>query len=220
VRTGIATQHRVPAHDPQLDFSRESPVVYVDSQDSLATPSPWSATPVPPHAIDTTSRVISFVLGFALASLVAWLGSIRDEVPITPIEERVVPAVTPVVTAATEEKIFATTEDGTSLVSPPPAAAAPARLEPAPSTSVPPRPAVGDYRGALALSSSPPGSEVVLNGKVVGHTPVVLSNLPIGSRALVVRREGYSTWSATVRIVANQRTTVKATLVPVPRTGG
>jgi hypothetical protein len=61
---------------------------------------------------------------------------------------------------------------------------------------------------------------VVLNGKVVGQTPVVLSNLPIGSRALLMRREGYSTWSATVRIVANQRTTVKATLVPVPRTGG
>jgi hypothetical protein len=61
---------------------------------------------------------------------------------------------------------------------------------------------------------------VVINGKVVGQTPVVLSDLPVGSRALVMRREGYSSWSASVRIVANQRTTVKATLVPAARTGG
>jgi hypothetical protein len=140
--------------------------------------------------------VISFVLGFALASLVAWLGSIRDEVAVTPIEERVVPAVTPVVTAATEEKTFATT------------------------AQPPPRPAVSGDHGALALSSSPEGSEVVLNGKVVGETPVVLSDLPVGSHALVMRREGYSPWSASVQIIANQRTTVTATLVRAPTTGG
>ena len=59
-----------------------------------------------------------------------------------------------------------------------------------------------------------------MNGKVVGETPVVLSDLPVGSRALVVRRDGYSPWSASVRVVANQRTSVKATLVPAPSTGG
>ena len=55
---------------------------------------------------------------------------------------------------------------------------------------------------------------MVLNGKVVGQTPVVLNDLPVGSRAIVVRREGYSPWSASVRVVANQRTTVRATLTP------
>jgi hypothetical protein len=194
VRTGIALPHRVPAPDPIVDFPRESPFVSVDSHGFEATTTSSYATAVPPHAIDTTSRVISFVLGFALASLVAWLGSIRDELPVMPIEDRVVPAVTPVVTATTEEKTFTTTEH--------------------------PRPAVSGDHGALALSSSPEGSEVVLNGKVVGATPVVLSDLPVGSHALVMRRHGYSPWSASVQIVANQRTNLSATLVPVRRTGG
>jgi len=49
---------------------------------------------------------------------------------------------------------------------------------------------------------------------VVGRTPVVLNDLPVGSRAIVVRRDGYSPWSASVRVIANQRTTVRATLTP------
>jgi hypothetical protein len=61
---------------------------------------------------------------------------------------------------------------------------------------------------------------VVLNGEVVGHTPVVLKNLPVGSRGVVVRRDGYSPWSTTIRIVADQLTTVKANLVPAPTNGG
>jgi hypothetical protein len=66
------------------------------------------------------------------------------------------------------------------------------------------------------LNSTPAGAEVVVNGKVIGQTPVVLNDLPVGSRALIVRRDGYSPWSTSVRIVANQRTTVQATLTPVP----
>lgn len=185
----------MPAQDPPVDFSRESAFVYPDAQEPVATTGSWSATPVPSHAIDTTSRVISFVLGFALASLVAWLGSIRDDMPVTPIEEQVAPAVIPMVTAATEGKTFATLAQS----GPPPHSA---------------------YRGALALSSSPEGSEVELNGEVVGATPVVLSDLPAGSHVLVMRREGYAPWSASVHVTANQRTTVKATLVPAPTIGG
>ena len=65
------------------------------------------------------------------------------------------------------------------------------------------------------LSSSPQGAEVLVNGQVVGHTPVVLNDLPVGSRGLVVRLDGYSPWSTSVRIVANQRTAVHAPLRPV-----
>jgi hypothetical protein len=64
------------------------------------------------------------------------------------------------------------------------------------------------------LTSSPAGAQVVLNGKVVGETPVVLNDLPVGSRAIIVRRDGYSPWSASVRVVANQRTIVRANLIP------
>jgi PEGA domain-containing protein len=78
-----------------------------------------------------------------------------------------------------------------------------------------PAPAASGYRGGLMLSSSPQGAEVLVNGQVVGHTPVVLNDLPVGSRGLVVRLDGYSPWSTSVRIVANQRTAVHAPLRPV-----
>jgi hypothetical protein len=201
----------------------------------------------PTHAIDTTSRVISFVLGFALASLIAWLGSISgDEVAATGSSHPVVAVGTPVVAAAiegqrpaTNRAVAALTPIGTPPVttaSPPPqrptpavAAARPAPVAPItpPRTAEPAaaavrttRPAASGYRGALALSSSPEGAQVVVNGKVVGQTPVVLNDLPVGSRAVVVRRDGYSSWSTSVRIVAGQRTTVRATLTPSPQTGG
>jgi hypothetical protein len=210
------------------------------------------------HTIDTTSRVISFVLGFALASLIAWLGTISgDGVAATGNSARVASVGTPVVPAAIQEKRPATTMEPRPPVTRPAAASSTAATTPAaprpvtaalapplgpvappvspaapPKTVEPARassnatrsrasrpaasssPAASGYRGGLALTSSPAGAQVVLNGKVVGQTPVVLNDLPVGSRAIVVRRDGYSPWSASVRVIANQRTTVRATLTP------
>src|SRR5688572_1820246 len=249
----------VPGQDPLLDFDSEVKFVY---RDPAPAPPLWTTTPLPTHAIDTTSRVISFVLGFALASLIAWLGSISgDEVAATGNGELVATVGTPVVTAAIQEKQPVTTAEqapvtrpvAASGTAPAPAPASPtptpaiaARTTVAPTTraaasrppaapsktaesaaasssatpSPAPQPSASGYRGALALSSSPEGAQVVLNGKLVGQTPVVLNDLPVGSRALVVRREGYSPWSASVRVVAGQRTTVRATLRPSPQSGG
>jgi hypothetical protein len=194
-------------------------------------------TMAPIHAIDTTSRVISFVLGFALASLIAWLGSISaDDVAATGNSAPVTAVGTPVVAAAIQEKTRTTIRKpeastpmsvaalsstsaapaarAEALASPAPPVASARTAESAPTPSKSSRPAASGYRGALTLTSSPEGAQVVLNGKVVGQTPVVLNDLPVGSRAIVVRRDGYSPWSASVRVIANQRTTVRATLTP------
>ncbi len=189
----------------------------------MPTPDPLLESPadpssLPDHASDSTSRVISFVLGFALASLVAWLGSISTEqTAVMRIEERVAAAVPPVVAAATAQKTLGATEE--EAPTPPPEVAPVGSVQPQALRRQPP-PEIKSYRGALALSSTPAGAQVLINGTIVGKTPVVLSDLPVGSRALVVRRAGYSSWSTSVRIVANQRTTVNATLVPAERTGG
>jgi PEGA domain len=223
--------------DPLLDFSPESNVMFVDP---LPAPAPWPMMqPTPPqiHAIDTTSRVISFVLGFALASLIAWLGSISaDDVAATGNSAPATVVGTPVVAAATQEKKRTTNREteaptprsvaalSTTSAAPtaraegptppaPPVASA-KTVEPAPTPSKTSRPSPSGYRGALTLTSSPEGAQVVLNGKVVGQTPVMLNDLPVGSRAIIVRRDGYSPWSASVRVIANQRTTVRATLTP------
>jgi hypothetical protein len=105
-----------------------------------------------------------------------------------------------VVSAATEGKTSTTSASRDALL-----------LQPAQLQTLP---AAAPYRGALALSSSPAGAEVVLNGTVVGATPVVLGDLPIGARTIVMRHEGYTPWSASIGVVANQRTNVSATLLP------
>jgi hypothetical protein len=244
MRTGIAKRRDVPTPDPLADFESEVKIVYTDP---IPLPAAWPTTHAPTHPIDTTSRVISFVLGFALASLIAWLGSISgDRVAATSDGEAVASVGTPVDAVATQERqpVINTEPKATApalvassspasaprapaartiSTAPAPRQAASKTAESAPvsaSASRASRPPASGYRGALALSSSPEGAQVVLNGKLVGQTPVVLHDLPVGSRALIVRREGYSPWSASVRVVAGQRTTVRATLRPNPQSGG
>jgi hypothetical protein len=258
LRMRIAVSDAVPPQDSLYDFQPESMTAYREPE---ATSSPWPVRTLPTHESDSTSRVISFVLGFALASVIAWLGNIRADRPAaTPGTDAVATAVIPVVTGTTEETKDSNGEDPAALASldaaaaPPvtvptpiaqtPVTAAPTASVPAAATialasapasgpvspvrtvRTPARPAqpaqptlssttVG-YRGVLVLNSTPQGAEVVVNGQVVGQTPVVLNDVPVGSRALLVRRDGYSPWSTSVRIVADRETTVQARLTPLP----
>jgi hypothetical protein len=75
--------------------------------------------------------------------------------------------------------------------------------------------AAAQFRGVLAVSSRPEGAEVLMNGAPVGHTPMVLGSVPAGSHAVVVRQDGYVSWSASVRVVADQRTQVSPNLNPL-----
>ena len=83
--------------------------------ESTSAPAPWpltQQTQPPIHTIDTTSRVISFVLGFALASLIAWVGSISgDDVPATGNSAPVTAVGRPVVAASIQEKTRATNRE-------------------------------------------------------------------------------------------------------------
>ena len=70
------------------------------------------------------------------------------------------------------------------------------------------------YRGGLRIDSQPAGATVFMNNQQVGHTPVVLSSLQPGSRAIRVQLNGYAPWSRAIRVVANQQATVSAQLAP------
>ena len=85
----------------------------------------------------------------------------------------------------------------------------------APTSSPAARPQV--FLGSISVGSSPEGATVFVNGQEVGTTPLVLSGLPVGSRALRLTMAGHNPWSTSVRVVADQRTTVSATLQPSPR---
>jgi hypothetical protein len=73
------------------------------------------------------------------------------------------------------------------------------------------------FRGSLAVSSSPRGAQVFINGVRAGTTPLSLGNLPVGSRAVRVVQDGYEPWYSTVQIVFDRRTTTVAQLRPLRR---
>jgi hypothetical protein len=70
------------------------------------------------------------------------------------------------------------------------------------------------YRGSLAVDSAPKGARVYVNGIPVGATPVVLRNVPSGSRVVRLELDGYRHWSTAVQVVANQRVVTTAQLSP------
>lgn len=82
----------------------------------------------------------------------------------------------------------------------------------------PPPPATG----VLAVSANVSGAEVLINGRVVGSTPISLTLNPAGYN-LEVRRGGYTPYRASVSVQPGQTTQVYAQLNPVapppPATG-
>ena len=65
---------------------------------------------------------------------------------------------------------------------------------------------------ARYLRSAPEGARVFVNGALVGSTPLILENLPVGSRAVRIEADGYQHWSTSTQVVANQETHLSATL--------
>ena len=72
--------------------------------------------------------------------------------------------------------------------------------------------------GSISINSRPQGAVVFLNGRRVGTTPLLMPELPVGSRAVRLTMSGYNTWSQAVQVVADRRTTVSATLIEAPDT--
>jgi len=74
----------------------------------------------------------------------------------------------------------------------------------------------GQYRGSLAIDSHPSGARVSVDGRGIGSTPLVLRDVPAGSRLVRVEADGHQAWSWTARVVANQQTRVTAKLYRNP----
>lgn len=68
--------------------------------------------------------------------------------------------------------------------------------------------------GKLTIESTPPGAEVSLRGKVLGHTPVDAPSLPVGRHLLTFSKPGHDAGGAFAD-VSKEGTTVKPELVPV-----
>lgn len=77
--------------------------------------------------------------------------------------------------------------------------------------SAPAAPA-SDSTGSLSIDSRPRGARVLLDGRLIGTTPLVLSGVRAGPHVIRLERDGYTRWSSTVRVAGGQRAHVNASL--------
>ena len=72
--------------------------------------------------------------------------------------------------------------------------------------------------GSLAVDSSPGLSDVTIDGRVAGVTPIVISGIPAGSHVVVISRPGYADYHANVTISPGARSEISATLQAIAPT--
>jgi hypothetical protein len=71
---------------------------------------------------------------------------------------------------------------------------------------------IGRYTAALSIDSRPSGAKVFIDGRAAGVTPLSLSDFAAGEHAIRLEHSGYRGWSSSVRVVANERNRVTASL--------
>jgi serine/threonine protein kinase len=90
--------------------------------------------------------------------------------------------------------------------SPPPAAASNAKSARADGAG---------YHGVVLFESRPTGAKVFIDNTQVGVTPLQMPGVRAGSHAVRFELDGFKRWSASVRVVAGERTRVAASLEEV-----
>ena len=208
-----------------------APVVAVSAtrDATVGTDATTTAKPRPPIGRPLTLAAAAAAIFIAVASAVAVImtllgGSDRPSTNVPPTNAAVVPKIPP-----SSPLVPAMAPDPRRAVDPvtpdPPLQASPVvattnravgttgrrTAEPNQATKTS-RAAATSYKGSLAIRSAPLGARVFVNGRPVGSTPLVLDDLPVGSRAIRLEADGYERWSASTRIVANQQTRLSATL--------
>ncbi|MEN6609568.1 MAG: PEGA domain-containing protein [Methanoregulaceae archaeon] len=70
--------------------------------------------------------------------------------------------------------------------------------------------------GSLFIRSDPSLSGVFLAGTYYGTTPLEVRNLTVGTYPLTLARYGYANTTMEAKVVSGERTTLEATLMPLP----
>ena len=70
--------------------------------------------------------------------------------------------------------------------------------------------------GGLAISTSPAGARVILDGADAGISPITLPNVPAGNHMLNVSFAGYTPQEQPVNVIVDQIRAVNLILIPVP----
>ena len=71
--------------------------------------------------------------------------------------------------------------------------------------------------GSIQVDSRPDGARVILDGQLVGTTPIVVPDVASGTHRVRVERDGYQAWVTTVDVPPSDQVRVAASLERVPR---
>ena len=72
--------------------------------------------------------------------------------------------------------------------------------------------------GSMVVTSTPAGGQVFVDNQFRGVAPVTIYNVMAGTHVINLQLSGYSDWSTSVDVPANQVVQVPAALVPVTST--
>lgn len=98
-----------------------------------------------------------------------------------------------------------------------PAAPPPARRRaPAITTIRYPERRPATFRGSLAVTTTPAGARVLINGTPIGSTPLQIVGVPAGSHVLRLEAEGRRASASAIQVVADRLTRVTRELEPSP----
>ena len=70
------------------------------------------------------------------------------------------------------------------------------------------------HEGSLHVDSTPRGARVFIDRKLVGVTPLLMTDVSAGSHVIRLETDGHSAWSSAIRVVAERQTDVSPTLAP------
>ena len=215
-----------PVPDALADFrsERQAPIRPAIARPASRPPDIRRASParvasaVRAAGSDTRGRLWSFALGSVCGALlclivVSWLtaSELPQPAPTFQALSEMPPAAEPSIVVAEEHRD-------------PPVVKTP-NLTPAVKRTRPdvPRPAVpslraertsGAFVGSLQIDSTPRGARVFLDRQPVGVTPLVLTDLVVGSHAVRLEANGHTPWSSSIRVIANRQIDVSTILAP------
>jgi hypothetical protein len=66
--------------------------------------------------------------------------------------------------------------------------------------------------GSIEVLSRPAGAQVVLEGRVVGQTPLVIEDVREGTHSVHIEAPGFIRWATSVRVTGGARTRIGASL--------
>jgi hypothetical protein len=72
--------------------------------------------------------------------------------------------------------------------------------------------APGSYTGSLFVDSRPRGATVIVDGRSIGQTPVMLPNLAVGAHVVRIEMSGKKPWTSSTRVASGEIARVTGSL--------